>query len=52
MNFTCLDCEYKQNNPDGGFCYMFAEHFKRNESAGPLTPCAKFIKGEKLNGKT
>lgn len=25
MKKSCLDCWYKKNNPDGGFCYMFEE---------------------------
>ncbi len=46
MGFTCLDCWYKQNNNDGGFCYMFKEHMKRNKYSGPLDPCLKFKKGK------
>ena len=39
---NCNDCDYKQNNPDGGFCYMFFEHFKIRLDSGPLDICMKF----------
>ena len=39
---NCNDCDYKQNNPDGGFCYMFFNHFKMRPDSGPLAICAKF----------
>lgn len=42
--FSCSDCDYKQNNPDPGFCYMFEKHFKMKSDSGPLDTCAKFKK--------
>ena len=45
---NCNDCDYKQNNPDGGFCYMFFEHMKIHENSGSLAICAKFKTTETL----
>lgn len=39
---NCNDCDYKQDNPDGGFCYMFFEHFKMKSDSGLLDICGKF----------
>ena len=45
---NCNDCDHKQSNPDGGFCYMFFNHFKMHEYSGPLAICAKFKTTETL----
>ena len=39
---NCNDCNYKLDNSDGGFCYMFFNHFKMAPDSGPLDICAKF----------